>query len=111
MYDEAVVNFETRFPDAASSPGGRPPVVATVGHVAVKQEKRESKVAIQIPYNIRNASNTKVAMAAVFRFKGRSVPSQMPEFQGKDGSLLAVKLFTPVTQSSSGSVELDVPTA
>jgi Peptidase family M48 len=111
LYDEAVVNFDSRWRDAASSPGGAPPIIATLGKVSSKQDKLEKRVVMQIPYSLHNAKGVEVDTRVSFSSKGNSVPSLVRDFQTDDGSLTAMKAFTPVSKSQSGSVEITVPTA
>ncbi len=110
LYDEALVRFESRWPDAASSPGGVPPTIATFGKISFKQDKQEKSVVIHIPYRIRNARNVEVDTEVLFYFKGNAVPSLNPQFKAGDGSLVANRRFTPLSGNESGSVDLTVPT-
>ena len=44
LYPEAVARFRTSWPDAAKSPGGLPPIIATVTKISSKQNKSTNSV-------------------------------------------------------------------
>jgi hypothetical protein len=116
LYDEALVRFESRWPDAVSSPGGLPPMIATIGKVSIKQDKVEKGVVMQIPYSISNAKGIEIDAAEIdaavfFSFKGNAIPSLNPQFQAKDGSLVATKGFMPGSRIQSGSIDIAIPSA
>lgn len=111
IYDEALARFESRWPDTASSPGGLPPMIATVGKVSIKQDKIQKGVVMQAPYSIRNAKGIEIDAAVFFSFKGNAVPSLNPQFQATDGSFVAIKGFMPGSRIQSGSMEIAIPSA
>jgi hypothetical protein len=109
IYDEALARFESRWPDTASSPGGLPPMIATIGKVSTKQDKIEKGVLMHAPYSIRNAKGIEIDAAVFFYFKGNPVRSLNPQFQAKDGSLVAIKGFMPGSTIESGSMDIVIP--
>jgi Zn-dependent protease with chaperone function len=109
LYPEAMIRFQSLWLDAASSPGGSPPIIATVAKVAAKSDKTTKSVSLQLFYSIHNARNEDVEAVFLFSSKGQSVPSLDPAFQGKDGVLVAIKHFTPGSNDESGQLELKVP--
>lgn len=111
LYPEAIARFESLWPDAAASPGGSPPIVATVAKVSAKGDKATRSVALQLSYSIHNAKDQEVEVAFLFSLKGQIVPSFDPAFQGKSNALVATKHFTPTTNDESGQVVLTVPTS
>ncbi len=61
-YEEAIRVFERQWPDPALSPGGLPPVVATLGKVDSEQDKKQGTAIISVPFTIRNAQNKEVTI-------------------------------------------------
>jgi Zn-dependent protease with chaperone function len=111
LYPEAIARFQSLWPDAAASPGGSPPIIATVSKGAAKSDKTTKSVSLQLSYSIHNARNEDVEAVFLFTLKGQTVPSLDPAFQGKNGALVAIKHFTPRSNDESGQLELTVPAA
>ena len=111
IYQEALARFQSEWPDAATSPGGSPPIVATIAKVSAKGDKSTKSVSLQLSYSIHNAKNEDVEAVFLFSLKDQMVPSVDPAFQGKNNALVATKHFTPATNDESGLLELRVPTA
>lgn len=110
LYPEAIARFRASWPDAASSPGGRPPIIATVTKVSSKQDKNTNSVTLLLSYSIHKAKNAAVDVQFFFNRKGASVKSLAPEFQDRDGSLKAVRRLTPVSDDESAQLEISIPT-
>lgn len=111
LYDDALAVFESRWPDAAASPGGTPPVLATVGPVKASKEKQEKAAVIQIPYMIRNAKGARVAAVVLFMLKGKRVAGALPAFRDRDGQLVASSVVEVNGANESGSVVVKIPAA
>jgi hypothetical protein len=111
LYPEAMARFQTLWPDAATSPGGSPPIIATVSKVAAKSDKTTKSVSLQLSYSIHNAKNEDVEAVFLFSLKGQTVPSLDPAFENENGALVAVKHFIPGSNDESGQLELTVPAA
>jgi putative metalloprotease len=111
LYPEAMARFQTLWPDAATSPGGSPPIIATVSKVAAKSDKTTKSVSLQLSYSIHNAKNEDVEAVFLFSLKGQTVPSLDPAFQNENGALVAIKHFIPGSNDESGQLELTVPAA
>jgi hypothetical protein len=111
LYPDAIARFRASWPDAAASPGGPPPIVATVTKVNSKQDKNTHSVSIQLSYSIHNAKNVPVDAEFVFFIKGAAVRSVTPEFQDKDGLLRANRRFSPGSDDESAVLEVTIPTA
>jgi Zn-dependent protease with chaperone function len=107
---EAIARFRALWPDAAASPGGPPPIVATITKVNSKQDKSTSSVSLLLSYSIGNARNAAVDAEFVFFLKGASVKSLAPEFQDKDGSLRVIRRFSPSSDDESAVLEVTIPT-
>ena len=111
LYPEAAGRFHALWPDAAASPGGAPPIVATVTKINSKTDKTNHSVSLQLSYSIHNARNTAVDAEFVFFLKGASVRSLAPEFQDKDGLLRATRRFNPGSDDESALLEVSIPTS
>jgi Peptidase family M48 len=110
LYPEAIARFRTLWPDAATSPGGPPPIIATVTKVSSKQDKSTKSVSLLLSYSIRNAKNVAVDAEFVFFYKGTAVKSLVSEFQNPNGSLRASRRFSPTSDDESAVIEVTVPT-
>jgi Peptidase family M48 len=110
LYPEAIARFRSLWPDAAASPGGSPPIIATVTKGSSKQDKSTNSVSLLLSYSIRNAKNTAVDAEFVFFYKGMTVRSLAPGFQDKDGSLRAIRRFNPTSDDESAVLEVSIPT-
>ncbi|HEU4511345.1 MAG TPA: M48 family metalloprotease [Pyrinomonadaceae bacterium] len=109
LYPEAISRFRALWPDAATSPGGSPPIIATVTKVSSKQDKSTNSVSLLLSFSIRNAKNVALDAEFVFFHKGVAVRSLAPEFQNEHGSLRAIRRFSPTSDDESGLVEITVP--
>ena len=111
LYQEALTRFRSLWPDAATTPGGPPPIIATFTKLSAKEDKPNRGASLRFFYSVHNARGHEID--AVFRFSlnGQAVPSVNPTFQGKDGSLTALKRFTPTSDDESSQLELLVPTS
>ena len=64
-----------------------------------------------LSYSIRNAKNAAVDVEFVFFLKGAAVKSLAPEFQDKDGSLIAIRRIIPGSDDESALIEATIPTS
>ena len=110
LYPEAIARFRALWPDAAASPGGRPPIIATVTKTSSKQDKNTNSATLLFSYSIRNAKDAPVDVEFFFHRKGATVKSLAPEFQDKDGSLKAIRRLTPGSDDESAVIEVSIPT-
>ncbi|HEX7335321.1 MAG TPA: M48 family metalloprotease [Pyrinomonadaceae bacterium] len=110
LYPEAVARFRAAWPDAATSPGGLPPIIATVTKVSSRQNKSTNSVSLLLSYSIHNAKNAAIEAEFVFFRKGVAVKGLTPEFQDKDGSLRAIRRFTPSSDDETAQLEVSIPT-
>jgi len=111
LYPEAVARFQALWKNAAASPGGPPPIVATVTKVNSKQDKSNHSVSLQLSYSIHNAKDTAVDAQFVFFLKGVPIKSNAPEFQNRDGLLRASRRFSPGSDDESALLEVTIPTS
>jgi len=111
QYPELLALFRSHWPDAGSSPGGSPPILATVTKVSSKEDKTNKIVSLQIIYTIHNAKGRDLAAEFRFFLKGVPVRSTDPAIQDKDGLLVAVRHFKPTSDEESSQLETTVPTS
>lgn len=111
LYPEALARFQSLWPNAADSPGGSPPIIATVAKVSARNDKTTKSATLQLSYSIHNAKDEDVELVFLFSSKGQMVPSFDPAFQSKNNALVATKHFTPTSNDESGQLELTVPTS
>ena len=109
LYPEAVARFRSLWPDAARSPGGLPPIIATLTKVSAKEDKLNKGASLRFSYSIHNARGEEIDAVFLFSLNGQAVPSVDPAFQGKNGSLAALKRFTPTSDNESSQLELLIP--
>lgn len=109
LYPAAIARFRSSWPDAAASPGGAPPIIATVTKVGSKQNKSTKSVSLSLSYSIHNAKSVAVDAEFVFSLKGSAVKSSLSEFQDKDGSLRANRRFIPTSDDESALLEITIP--
>jgi hypothetical protein len=98
------------WPDASASPGGSPPIIATVTKVTSKKDKNTNSASLLLSYSIRNAKNVAVDVEFVFFYKGIAIKSLAPEFQDKHGALRAIRRISPSTDDESAALEVTIPT-
>ena len=111
LYPEALARFRFLWPDAATSPGGSPPIIGTVVKVSSKKDKTTRTVLLRLSYSIRNAKNEEIDAVFFFSQKGQAVPSLDPAFQGKNGALIAIRQFKPTADEEYAELEFNIPTA
>ena len=109
LYPETLERFRMLWPDAAASPGGAPPIIATIMKVSSKQDKSTKSVSLRLSYSIRNAKNAAVDAEFIFFLKGNAVRSLAPEFQDKQGSLRAIRRINPDSDDDTAVVEVTIP--
>lgn len=111
VYDEAEAYFNARWPDPALSPGGAPPVIATLGKIAAAQDKQMKSAVLTVPCTFHNAKDQDIGVAAVFFSKNGQALSALPEYSNNKGGLIAVMKYQPSSNKESSSVGLSIPTA
>jgi hypothetical protein len=58
VYGDALAEFNRLWPDAVTSPGGKPPVVAFVGKPEVTEDKQTGMADVRVPLYCRNSEGT-----------------------------------------------------
>ena len=108
-YNDALTVFCANYPDAAKSPGGAPPVVATLGEVKVSKDDKAKEAVITFPYNVRNAKAATINV--LFAHKGKAVAGVVPEFQFEDGAFGIVRAAQTSASPNQESFSIRIPAA
>jgi hypothetical protein len=106
-YGDALAQFEQSWPDSDTSPGGRPPLVAFIGHPEAKENKTAGSADVSIPMYCRNATHT-VDAIVLFQKGKHPVPSADPEFADKEGNLAYRQEVTCPTKDEA-PVAISIP--
>lgn len=106
-YGDALAEFERTWPDTETSPGGRPPVVAFVGHPEAKENKSTAMADIIVPLYCRNAT-TAVDAIVLFQKDKRPVRAASEQFADKEGNLAFREEITCPTNDEA-PVTISIP--
>jgi beta-barrel assembly-enhancing protease len=82
-YADALTEFNRRWPDAETSPGGRPPVVAFIGRPSAMEDKARKGASIIIPLQCRN---TREPVSVLIRFFDGQNPATTSDLNYQDPS-------------------------
>jgi hypothetical protein len=107
-YDEALSIFNSRWPNAAQSPGGIAPPVGKLGTVTVQKSPDGAELLINVPFSVSKAEGAPMRVAAVFVAGRALVQSKDPKFRAPDGSLELNESF-PGATSPSRKVSFQLP--
>lgn len=106
FYNAAMSIFRMRWPDMTKSPGGNLPPYGQLGAWTLEQSNGE--IVFHVPFQVHNAENMRVRVAAIFLDKNQRVPPVSPQYRASDGSLV-LNAFTPGALNKAGDVTLQVP--
>lgn len=106
FYNAAMRIFQMRWPDAAKSPGGNLPPYGQIGAWTLEQSGGE--ITFHVPFQVHNAEDIRVRVAAIFLDKNQRVPPASPQYRASDGSLV-LNAFVPGALNKAGAVTLQVP--
>jgi PEGA domain/Peptidase family M48/PDZ domain len=107
VYGDAVAEFNRLWPDAASSPGGAPPVVAFLGQPEAKMNKQDGTADVTIPVYCRNTMD-KVDLVLAFNKDNHPVAAVDSQYAGQDGGL-AFHEKVDCLETGTNSIVLRVP--
>lgn len=113
-YAEAVAVFDARWPNASKSPGGQPPVVATIMGVAAEKLRENRKALIRGTLHVRNARNRTLFIVVKFFHRERPVPvtNDAPESYNIGGNGLETGFRASLnSDDETTGIALTVPTA
>ncbi|MFM8440929.1 MAG: M48 family metallopeptidase [Acidobacteriota bacterium] len=111
IYNDAVSEFDLKWPNAESSPGGFPPILANIGKVRTAEDKIGKEVRLEIPYTIRNGNRRTIFAIVLFTLNRNAVPGNLPDYRTKDGNLYAWAQIEPQTSLEQASVSISIPGA
>ncbi|MGH9403079.1 MAG: M48 family metalloprotease [Terriglobia bacterium] len=106
FYNAAMDIFRMRWPDVAKSPGGNLPPYGQIGAWTLKQVG--GQLVFYVPFQVHNAENMQVRIAAIFLDKNQRVAPADPQYRASDGSLV-LNSFVPGAVNKSAEVALHVP--
>ncbi len=108
VYADALAEFNRRWPDAASSPGGGPPAVVFLAEPNTTENKSSETADITLPMYCRN-SDKPVDLAVVFQKDKHPVKSSDPNFSDKDGNFAVHDKADCLEKNETVPVTLHVP--
>jgi len=109
-YDVALAVFNSRWPDAAKSPGGIAPPIGKLGPVTAEQSPDRAELLINVPFSASKAEGARMRVVAVFVAGRVLVQSNDARFRAPDGSLELNESF-PGAASLSREVSFRLPLA
>jgi len=83
----ALALFDSRWPDAARSPGGLPPPDGKLGPITVAESADKRQLDIRVPLTIEKATGVGLRVAVAFLAGRTRVGSKLAAFRAPDGSL------------------------
>ena len=108
-YAEALAEYDRLWPQAATSPGGNPPVVVFfTGQPHSKENKETGTADIQIPLYCRNAQNP-IHIAILFQKDKHPIPAADPNFADDKGHLVFSSKAKCLEKSENTPILLQVP--
>jgi hypothetical protein len=108
VYSDALAEFNRAWPDAASSPGGPPPVVAFLGQPTSKENKDNATADVSVPLYCRN-SEAPIDLVLTFQKDKRPVMAADPELADKAGSLVIHDKLKCSEKNEAGATMVRVP--
>jgi|SRR5579863_1459484 len=108
VYTDALAEFDRLWPDAASSPGGKPPVVVFMGQPAATENKSTGTADIRLPMYCRN-SDRPVDLVLVFQKDGHPVKATSSDFADKEGNLAVHDKADCLGKNETTPITLHVP--
>ena len=109
-YEDALAIFSSRWPDVDSSPGGRPPLIASLSNIVVEKDSKNRMATIKAILNIRNAKQKQYAVGAEFYYKDIMVPGVVDGYRTQQGSLWSSVVGHSQSMNETVRIEIQVPT-
>jgi hypothetical protein len=107
-YSDALAEYNQRWPDSSTSPGGNPPLVAFAGKATAQENRRAKTADLALPIYCRNA--TELVQAVIFFEKNHKfLKSASPEFSDSDGNLIFRQQFECTEKSEATPVIVQLP--
>jgi hypothetical protein len=104
----ALAIFNHHWPDAAQSPGGDAPALGQIRSVAVSLQPGATGLALKVSFDVQNAHNRQVRVAAILLDRNRKVRSPLAAYQAPDGSL-ALNAIVPGLDEGTAETMLRIP--
>ncbi|MGH9500599.1 MAG: M48 family metallopeptidase [Terriglobales bacterium] len=108
VYSDALAEFNRLWPDAASSPGGKPPTVVFLGQPASTENKSTETADISLPMYCRN-SDQPVELVVVFQKGGHPVKAANADYGDKDGNLAIHDKADCLEKTETTPITLHIP--
>ena len=108
VYGDALAEFNRLWPDAASSPGGKPPVVAFLGQPETRENKEGQSADVRIPMYCRNA-DVPLDVRLTFQKNNHRVRAADPQLADKDGNLVFHEQVVCLDKDDTGPALFRVP--
>lgn len=110
-HEQALTIFESRWEDPASSPGGTPPPVVTLGQLSTGMDEKSRCAIIKVSLNVRNAKDLPLAVGILITKNKKPVPAALPDYRMANGALVMTQPVTPTSWNQSFQLSLPIPTA
>jgi|HubBroStandDraft_6_1064221.scaffolds.fasta_scaffold16084_3 hypothetical protein len=107
-YTDALAEYNQRWPDSATAPGGVPPLVAFVGKPAAQENKQSKTADLSLPIYCRNATDP-LQLAILFRKDGRLVQAPDQEHRTDKGELIFKQQFECSEKTEAAPVAVHLP--
>jgi hypothetical protein len=107
-YDVALAIFNSRWPDAAKSPGGIAPPIGKLGTISVQHSPDHAELLINVTFSASKAEGAPMRVAAVFVAGQALVQTKDPRFRAPDSSLELNESF-PGAASLAREVSFRLP--
>jgi hypothetical protein len=108
VYTDALAEYNRLWPDPATSPGGRAPVVVFLGQPTSQEDKTTETADVTLPMYCRN-SDEPVDIMLVFQKDRHPVKAADPQFADKDGNLAVHEKADCLQKSETTLVSLHLP--
>jgi hypothetical protein len=109
-YEAALAIFNSRWPDAAQSPGGIAPPVGKLGFISAQESADRGELLVNVPVSVRRAEGAQLRVAGVFLAGRVFVQAKDARFRAPDGSLELNASF-PGSANVSRDVSFRLPLA
>lgn len=111
MFDDALAEFDSRWPDVQRSPGGVPPPVAFIKSVRASNDKTAKIMSLTIEYAVSDPRRAEVGAIAFFFDNKKFVQGVLEDYRDREGHLAAIKDVERHGNFERGAVTLTVPAA
>jgi|SRR5579859_14972 len=107
-YADALAEYNQRWPDSATSPGGVPPLVAFAGKPTAQENKQSKTADLTLPIYCRNATEP-LQLAILFRKDHRAVQALDVEHRNDKGELISTQQFECSEKTEATPIVVHLP--